>query len=98
VKQRWSSYALALLPFLATFGGWQVSVLLARSLGCVVPSKAPQPCLVGSLNVEPLLGAAAWWGMLLWIPGLLISALWLGALLARRLPPPWGKGNNASRP
>jgi hypothetical protein len=97
MKQRWSQYALAMLPVGVTLGGWQLAALLAHSLGCSVPSKDPQPCLIGMLNAEPLLGAVAWWGMLLWVPGLVISALLLGALLARRLPPPWGKGNNASR-
>ena len=84
-------YALASLPFLVSFGGWKLAPVIGAALGCSVASKSPQPCVVASLNVEPVLSALAWWGMLLWMPCLLISGLWLGGLLAQHLPRPWGR-------
>jgi len=95
VRVRRINYLLALLPFAATYGGWRLAVLTGSALGCAVLSKSPTPCLLGAFDAQPVLGALAWWGMLLWMPGLVVSGLWLGLLLSRRLPPPLGRGNNA---
>ena len=89
-------YLLASLPFVVTYGGWKLSSFLGASMGCPVPSKDPQACLVGTLNIEPLLGFIAWWGMLLWMPALLVSGLLIGSLAARQLPFPWGQRRKSS--
>lgn len=91
IPMRKTLYFLAVMPFVIAFGGWKLSAALARWLGCAaVPNKDPSPCLVGAMDIGPALEALSWWGMLLWMPGLLISGLAIGALLAKSLPQPWG--------
>ena len=87
-------YVFAAAPFAIASGGWKLSVAFADWLGCIVPSKEHTPCMLGTSDVEPVLGAVAWWGMLLWMPCLALSGLVIGALLGASLPPPWG--NNSS--
>jgi hypothetical protein len=83
-------YVLAAMPFCISFGGWKLSVLLAGQLGCSVASKDPYPCMLGKVDIGPILDAFAWWGMLLWWPCLLISGLALGSLVAPSIRSPWG--------
>lgn len=84
-------YALAAMPFLLAYGGWKLSVVLAQQLGCAaVPNKDPSPCLLGTVDIGPVLEAASWWGMLLWMPCLVISGLAIGGILGRELRRPWG--------
>lgn len=85
-------YALACLPFLLPCVGWKLVPVIGAAWGCPVADKWPQPCIVAAVNVELALSAIAWWGMLLWAPGLLISGLWLGSYIAPHLPRPWGRG------
>jgi hypothetical protein len=84
-------YFLAAMPFIISFGGWKLSVVLAEYFGCApVPNKGLNPCFVGSVDIGPALDAFSWWGMLLWMPCLLISGLAIGKVLAKSLQRPWG--------
>jgi hypothetical protein len=83
-------YALAAMPFFVSFGGWKLSILSARYLGCTVASKDPSPCMISQVDIGPILDAFAWWGMLLWWPCLLISGLAFGSLIAQSFRSPWG--------
>lgn len=83
-------YFFAAMPFVISFGGWKLSVALAGHLGCTVPTKGLSPCLIGTINIGPALDAVSWWGMLLWMPCLLISGLAIGKILGRSLEQPWG--------
>ena len=82
---------LCFVPLLATLGGWRLAVVVNDALACESLGKRPAPCLACGLDLQPLLSFVAWWGTLLWMPGLLISGLLLGQLLARRLPRPLGR-------
>jgi len=84
-------YVLAAMPVVIAIGGWKLSVALARQLGCTaVPNKEPSPCLLGTVDIGPVLDAVSWWGMLLWVPCLVISGLAIGGLLGQSLRWPWG--------
>lgn len=82
--------ALRTIPFFLTFGGWKLAVFINAGLGCSAIGKDPKPCIVAGFDVMPLLSPIAWWGMLLWVPGLVVSALLLGRFVATGLPRPWG--------
>jgi hypothetical protein len=81
---------LCSMPFFLTFGGWKLAVFADAALGCSSIGKDPKPCFVEGFDVMPILSPVAWWGMLLWMPSLLVSALLLGRVLAKELPSPWG--------
>ena len=84
-------YFLAAMPFAASFGSWKLSVALAEYLGCsAVPNKEMNSCIVGNVDIAPALDAVSWWGMLLWMPCLLISGLAVGKILAKSFQWPWG--------
>ncbi len=83
--------ALAMLPIACTAGAWLLSGYVNELLGCEAIGKAPQPCMVQGWNVEPVFSSTFAFGMMLWMPGLLISGLLAGAAIAPLLPPPWGK-------
>ena len=82
---------LCFLPLLVTLGGWRLALAVDGMLGCDSIGKFPKPCPAWGTDVQPVLSFFGWWGMLLWMPGLLISGLLLGQLLARRLPRPLGR-------
>jgi hypothetical protein len=82
---------LCFMPLAVTLGGWQLAIAVNDALGCDSIGKSPRPCLAGNLDLQPMLAFVGWWGMLLWMPGLLISGLLLGQVLARRLPRPLGQ-------
>ena len=84
---------LRLLPLLITLGGWRLSLALNDVLGCHSVGKTPEACRVLGWDLQPLLAFGAWWGMLLWVPALFVSGAWLGSLLAKALPKPWGRGS-----
>jgi len=81
---------VALLPLSITLGGWKLSVWLNDALGCMSVGKDPQPCMLFNVNIQQALSFVSWWGMLLWIPGLIISGLMLGLVLSQLAPKPWG--------
>jgi len=81
------------LPLVVTLGGWKFAVLANSLLGCSSIGKDPDPCVVGGMNVQPLLDCLAWYGMLLWMPALAVSCLWAGQIIATTLPRPWGSKN-----
>ena len=84
---------LSLLPLAITLGGWKISAWLNSALGCESLGKDPLPCIVFGTNIQYGLSFVSWWGMLLWIPGLIVSGLMLGKVLAQFAPKPWGTGN-----
>jgi hypothetical protein len=84
---------VALLPLAITLGGWKLSILLNDALDCVSVGKDPQPCMLLNVNIQLALSLASWWGMLLWIPGLIISGLMIGQVLSQIAPKPWGGKN-----
>ena len=67
-----------------------MAALANNWLGCASIGKDRQPCLIATVDVQPVLSFAFAWGMWLWIPGLFVTALLLGQILARRYPRPWG--------
>ena len=68
---------LALTPAATALGGWKVSSAIGAALGCPVPSKEQLACSIGGERLAELLDFIAWWGMLLWIPCAIVSALCL---------------------
>jgi hypothetical protein len=84
---------IALLPLAITLGGWQFSLWLNDLLGCQSVGKDPQPCIVLGANIQGPLAFTSWWGMLLWVPGLIISGLLLGKVLSTKVTKPWGSRN-----
>ena len=82
--------ALSLLPVLLTLGGWKVAIFINQALGWASVGKDPLPCIVGGVNVQLGLSFFAWYGMLLWVPGLCISGLLIGDVIAGNFPRPWG--------
>ena len=84
-------YFFAVMPIAISFGGWKLSVALADYLGCgAVPDKHLNVCFFGSVDIGPALDAVSFWGMLLWMPCLLISGLAVGRILAKSFQWPWG--------
>lgn len=81
---------LSLFPLAITAGGWKLSIWLNDTLGCQSVGKDPLPCIVFGTNIQYGLSFASWWGMLLWVPSLIISGLMLGKVLAQFAPKPWG--------
>jgi len=82
---------LCFLPLIVTLGGWRLALAVNDALGCDSVGKAVAPCVAGGADLQPVLSFVAWWGMLLWMPGLVVSGLLLGQVLARRLPRPFGR-------
>lgn len=78
-----------MLPLALSLGAWKLSLLVNSALGCHAVGKSPQACLVMGVDVQPALALGAWWGMLLWVPGLVLSGLLVGQVLAGKLPRPW---------
>lgn len=85
--------SLSMLPLALTLVAWRLSLLLNTALGCDAVGKAPHACLVMGVDVQAALALVAWWGMLLWVPGLVLSGLLMGQVLAGKLPRPWGRGD-----
>lgn len=56
-----TKYVLALLPAIATLGGWQLDVHLFDSFGCQGDIKHLQPCLAGTLDLRPWFGLGLFW-------------------------------------
>jgi hypothetical protein len=83
----------SILPLVVTLGGWKLSIWLNDALGCESVGKDPHPCMVFGTNIQYGLSFASWWGMLLWVPGLIVSGLLLGKALAEYAPKPWGSRN-----
>ena len=83
-------YALAAAPLALSLGGWKLAGFINNALGCNAIGKRPGACAVLGFDVQPFIGTLTWWGKLFWMPGLVISGLLVGGLVARRLPPPWG--------
>jgi hypothetical protein len=81
---------LSFAPLAVTLGGWQLAVAVNDALDCSAIGKSPAPCPVGGVDLQPVLSFFDWWGMLLWIPALLVSGLLLGQVLAPVLPRPFG--------
>ena len=86
-----ASVLLRVLPVAVPLLALSLAGAANSSLACSGIGKRPEPCFVLGLNIQPYLAAMDWWGTLLWIPGLLISAGLLSSLLRERLPSPWGK-------
>lgn len=82
--------ALSSLPLLVTLGGWKCAVFLNSFLGCTSIGKDPEPCMVAGFNIQSGLAFFAWYGLLLWMPALIVSGLLLGKTFAAFLPRPWG--------
>ena len=57
------------------YAGWKGSHYLFELLHCLGSLKDAQPCERYGLNVTPILSTFAWWGMLLWLPALVIAVL-----------------------
>ena len=81
---------LASLPLVITLGGWKASLWVNSALGCSAVGKDPLPCMLMGANIQPILFQASWWGMLLWVPGLIVSGLLFGSSVSHKLPKPWG--------
>jgi hypothetical protein len=88
---------LATLPLVVTLGGWRLALIADAALGCNTMGKSPSPCFVGGADLQPLLSIVAWWGMVLWIPGLVVSGLLVGRVVAPALPRPWGSAPRSGR-
>jgi hypothetical protein len=78
------------LPLVVTLGGWKLAVVVNAILGCESIGKDPEPCVVSGVHIHPLLDGIAWYGMLLWMPALVVSCLWAGRIIAPNVPRPWG--------
>jgi hypothetical protein len=81
---------VSLLPVAVPLAAWQLSPLVGLKLGCPAVGKSQAQCFVGSFEVMSSLSFAWWLGMLLWIPGLIVSGLWVGKIVAGQLRAPWG--------
>ena len=68
---------LSLTPVAVALGGWKLTSAIGATLGCPVPNKEQLSCSVGGEKLAELLDFVAWWGMLLWIPCAVVSALCL---------------------
>jgi len=79
-----AKYTIAALPFAVPFGSWQVARLIGHVVGCTVPSMPPVVCMYEYFDVQFIVGTVAWWGMVLSLPGLVISGACLA--LMRRAP------------
>ena len=61
-------YALAWLPAVITVGGWQLARWAYEYFACQGSLKSLAPCIVGSVNITPLLGFGLFWLQLLaWV-------------------------------
>lgn len=54
-------YLVALLPAAATVGGWQVAQWAFEYFGCQGDIKHMRPCLVGPVDLLPLMGLGLFW-------------------------------------
>src|SRR5437763_1796482 len=88
---------LAALPLVVTLGGWRLALVVNAALSCSAIGKSPSPCFFRGADLQPVLSVVAWWGMLLWIPGLLLSGLLIGCVVAPALPRPWGSALRSSK-
>ncbi len=70
---------IALLPGVFTLGVAKVAVAVGGYLGCP-PGKYTVACSPGGLGLSDVLNFIAWWGAVLWMPGVAISGF--GALAA----------------
>lgn len=82
---------IRLLPFMNPLLAAGMAELLNAMLSCSSIGKRPQPCGAFDANFGPVLGAMFWWGILLWVPGMLFSAALLSRFLREQLPAPWGR-------
>lgn len=73
-----------LLPLATPLLAFSTAEKINAALNCSSLGKRPEPCLALGLDLAPYLGAMFWWGVMLWIPGLLVS----GVLLSRFLGAP----------
>jgi len=69
---------------------WWGALRLNSILGCAAVGKRPLPCIVLGFDLLPILSFLAWWGMLLWIPALLVSGLLVARVLLPLARPPFG--------
>ena len=76
-------YLFAAAAPILLFTGWKGANALSIALQCEGSLKSAQPCYVYGVDATPILSAVAWWGMLLWLPALVITALVFGELLVR---------------
>ena len=87
--------ALAISPVLVALAAWHGAVLVNGSLGCRSVGKDPLPCHFAGLDLQPALSLFAWWGMLLWVPALLVSGLLVARVLQPLFRPPLGTRGSA---
>lgn len=80
--------ALILSIPLIFFSAWKAAVLIAYELGCEGKLKEAQACILLSIDIQPMLSIAVWWGMLMWLPALIISIIWAGTALQKFLKNP----------
>lgn len=92
-----SRLAIAAAPLLASLVAWHGSGAIAKALGCIALDKRPSPCIAFGNDVQPILSMLAWWGMLLWIPALIVSGLLVARVLVPLLNPPFGT-KDSSKP
>lgn len=81
---------LASLPLLLCLAGWHGSSLVNEMLGCTALGKYPLPCIFVGLNIQPVLAFAWWYGMLLWVPALVISGVLLATAVTPLFSAPFG--------
>jgi hypothetical protein len=72
-----TAIVVALLPVLVPLVVWKAALAVNTLLGCEAVGKNAQACIRAGIDFRPALEFGAWWGMILWIPGLIVT----GALL-----------------
>jgi hypothetical protein len=90
-----TSLVLRAMPVLIPLALWSGAPAVGDALSCPV-GKTREQCFVLGSDVVPLLSSLWWAGMMLWIPGLVITGILLGYLLRERLPRPWGRRSRPS--
>jgi hypothetical protein len=85
-----------LLPLAIPLLSVGMAQAINAALSCTSIGKRAESCVALDSNVGPVLGAMFWWGALLWIPGMLFSAVLLSRFLRDHLPAPWGKARKQS--
>ena len=85
------SIILRLLPFAIPLVAFIAAEVVNSAMNCSSIGKRPEPCFALGQNIGPYLGRMFWFGILLWIPGLIASGQLLSRFLRDHLPPPWGQ-------
>ena len=76
MKMSWGiKYSFASLPFIATFGWWQLAAWAYSHFHCQGGLKDLRQCFAGSFDITWFLGIGLFFCQLLWVPAAVLSAV-----------------------